>query len=55
MELDFEENFRVNMLHGFCLFLGPASLTEPCSFWYCLKDLFNLHELVDKVVLDCEN
>ena len=31
-------------LHGF--------LTESYSFWYGLKDLFILHELADKVVLD---
>ena len=37
--------------HGFLL-LSPASLTELCSFWYGLKDLFTLHKLADKVVLD---
>ena len=26
------------------------SLTELCSFWYGLKDLFTLHKLADKVV-----
>ena len=30
----------------------PFSLTELCSFWYGLKDLFTLHTLADKVVLD---
>ena len=39
------------MLHGF-LPLSPVSLTELCSFWYGLKDLFTLHKLADKVVLD---
>ena len=29
-----------------------VSLTELCSFWYGLKDLFTLHKLADKVVLD---
>ena len=27
-----------------------VSLTELCSFWYSLKDLFTLHQLADKVV-----
>ena len=39
------------MLQGFLPF-SPVSLTELCSFWYGLKDLFTLHKLVDKVVLD---
>ena len=30
---------------GFLL-LSPVSLTELCSFWYGLKDLFTLHKLV---------
>ena len=31
-----------------------VSLTETCSFWYGLKDLFTLHKLLvaDKVVFD---
>ena len=29
-----------------------VSLTELCSFWYGLKDLFTLHKLADKVVLE---
>ena len=44
------EIFR-SMLQGFLPF-SPVSLTELCSFWYGLKDLFTLHKLVDKVVLD---
>ena len=47
----FMEIFR-SMSHGFLL-LSPVSLTVLCSFWYGLKDLFTLHKLVDKVVLDC--
>ena len=39
------------MSHGF-LFLSPVSLTDLCSFWYGLKDLFTVHKLEDKVVLD---
>ena len=39
------------MSHGFLL-LSPVSLTELCSFWYGLKDLFILHKLADKVFLD---
>ena len=46
----FLEIFR-SMLHGFLLF-SPVSLTELCSIWYALKDLFTLHKLADKVVLD---
>ena len=46
----FMEIFRL-MSHGF-LFLSPVSLTDLCSFWYGLKDLFTLHILEDKVVLD---
>ena len=34
------------------LLLSPVSLTELCSFWYGLNDLFTLHKLEDKVVLD---
>ena len=46
----FKEIFR-SMSHGFLL-LSPVSLTELCSFLYGLKDLFTLHKLVEKVVLD---
>ena len=38
-------------LHGFLPF-SPVFLTELCSFWYGLKDLFTLHKLADKVGLD---
>ena len=34
------------------LLLSLVSLTELCSFWYGLKDLFTLHKLADEVVLD---
>ena len=40
-----------SMLHGF-LPLSSEPLTEMCSFWYGLKDLFTLHKLAEKVVLD---
>ena len=46
----FMEIFR-SMLHGFLSF-SPVSLSELCSFWYSVKDVFTLHKLVDKVVLD---
>ena len=46
----FMEIFR-SMSRG-SLLLSPVSLTEFCSFWYGLKDLFTLHKLADKVVLD---
>ena len=32
--------------------VSPVPLTELCSFWYGLKDLFTLQRLADKVVLD---
>ena len=40
VEPDFHGNFQVNVT----LFLpfSPVSLTELCSFWYDLKDLFTL-------------
>ena len=47
----FMEIYR-SILHG-CLPFSPVSLTELCSFWYSLKDLFTLHKLGDKVGLDC--
>ena len=46
---DFHGNFRVNVTWFFAFSL--VSLTESCSFWYGLKDLFTLHKLADKVVL----
>ena len=46
----FMEIFR-SMSRGFLL-LSPVFLTELCSFWYGLKDLFTLHKLAKKVVLD---
>ena len=49
----FIEIFR-SMSHGFLL-LSPVSLTELCSFWYGLKDLFTLHKLADKIVLGHQN
>ena len=50
MEQDFMEIFR-SMSCGFLL-LSLVSLTELCSFWYGLKDLFTLHKLLKKVVLE---
>ena len=50
MQQDFHGDFQVNVM-VFCLF-SPVSLTELCSFWYGLKDLFTLHKLADKVVFD---
>ena len=40
-----------SMSRGFLL-LSLVSLTELCSFWYGLKDLFTLHKLAKKVVLE---
>ena len=42
------------MLHGFLTF-SQVSLTELCSFWYGLKDLFTLLKLADKRVLNHQN
>ena len=42
VEQDFHGNFQVNVTWFFALF----------SVWYALKELFTLHRLVDKVVLD---
>ena len=50
MEQDFHGDFQVNLT--WFLLLSPVSLTELCWFWHGLKDLFTLHKLVDKVVLD---
>ena len=51
MEQDFHADFQVKVT--WFLPLSPVSLTELCSFWYGLKDLFTLHKLAHKVVLDC--
>ena len=50
MEQDFHGNFQVNVTWFFAFSL--VSWTELCSLWYGLKDLFTLHKLPDKVVLD---
>ena len=47
---DFYGHFRVSLKVTWCF--SPASMTESCSFWYGLKDLFTLHKLADKIVLD---
>ena len=47
---DFHGNFWVNVT--WFLPFSPVSLTESCSFWYGLKDLFTPHKLADKVVWD---
>ena len=44
----FMEFYR-SILHGFLPF-SPVSLSELCSFWYGLKDLFSLHKSEDKFV-----
>ena len=50
VEQDFHGNFQVNVT---CFLpFSPVFMTELYSFWYGLKDLFTLHTLVDKVVLD---
>ena len=51
VEQDFHENFSVQC-YIFFLPFSLVSLTELCSFWYGLKDLFTLHKLADKVILD---
>ena len=47
---DFHGNFQVNVTWFVAFSL--VFLTGLCSFWYGLKDLFTLHKLSDKVVLD---
>ena len=44
----FMEIYR-SILHGFLPF-SPVSLTELCSFWYGLKDLFTLHMMTSRGV-----
>ena len=51
MEQAFHGDFQVSVTWIF-LAVSPVSLTELCSFWYSLKDLFSLHKLVDKAVPD---
>ena len=51
LEQDFHGDLQVNLTWFFLPF-SPVSLTELCSFWYGLKDLYTLHKLADKVVLD---
>ena len=53
VEQDFLGHFQVNVttVDGFLPF-SLVSLTELCSCWYGLKDLFTLHKLADKVILD---
>ena len=51
MEQGFLGNFS-GQSHMVFLPFSPVSLTELCSFWYDFKDLFTLHKLADKVVLD---
>ena len=52
IEQEFHGDFQV-LVMWFFLLLSPVSLTELCSFWYGLKDLFTLHKLAKKVALDC--
>ena len=44
------ENVR-SMLHGFLPF-SPVCLTKLTSLWFGLKDLFALHKLAYKLVVD---
>ena len=41
VETDFQGNFQVNV-RLFLPFSPVVSVTELCSFWYDLKDLFTL-------------
>ena len=52
VEQYFRGNFQVNGTWFFACLFYPVCLTELCSFWYGLKDLFTLHKLAKKVVLD---
>ena len=44
MEQAFHGDFQVSVTLVF-LAVSPVSLTELCSFWYSLKDLFSLHKI----------
>ena len=46
------ENVR-SMLHGFLPF-SLVPVTKLTSLWFGLKDLFTLHKLAEKLVLDHE-
>ena len=50
----FSWKFSGQYVTWFFLPFSGVSLTETCSFWYGLKDLFTLHMLLvaDKVVFD---
>ena len=48
---DFHGNFQVNVTWFFSPF-SWFSLTECCSIWYGVKDLFSPLKLADKAVLD---
>ena len=49
VEQDFNENFWVKVIW---LYFAFFSGLLDCSFWNGLKDLFTLHKLADRVVLD---
>ena len=49
VEEDFNGNVWVKVIW---LYFAFFSGLLDCSFWYGLKDLFTLHKLPDKVVLD---
>ena len=53
VEQDFHGNFQVHVT--WFLPFSLVSLTELCSFWYGLKDLFTLHTLADKVIFENQN
>ena len=47
VEQDFHGNFQVDVTCMVFLPFSAVSLTELCSFWYGLKDLFTLYKLAD--------
>ena len=51
MEQDFHGDFQVNVTWFFASFSGALDWIV-LAFWYGLRDLFTLHKLADKVVLD---
>ena len=51
VEQDFNGNFFFNVTWFFAFFSGVLDLIV-LTFWYGLKDLFTLHTLANKVVLD---
>lgn len=52
VEQDFNGNFQVDVT---CFLpISPTPMTELCSFWNGLKDVFTLHKSADRVSVKTE-